>query len=153
MCAICDANVAHEVFNLKKQPPSGKIFFDWITPKRPLIIGGKLTKELFNKDDLKRWASVAINDGSLLKKENENINKAINNLKKEKLKSNDPHIIALAKVSGARLLYSEDGPLIEDFTNKELINNPRGKIYPKGKTENALKRWLQQNKSLCSTEF
>ena len=55
-------------------------------------------------------------------------------------------------MSGARLLYSEDGPLIEDFTNKKLINNPEGKIYPKGKKENALKRWLQQNKSLCSTK-
>ena len=149
MCTICDANVAHEIFNPKKQTPSGKIFLDWINQKRPLITGGKLTKELFNKDDLKRWASTAINDGRLKEYSNENIKKAIKNLKKEKLKSNDLHIIALAKVSGARLLYSNDSGLQEDFKNKKFIN---GKIYSSSKKERTLKKWLEQNKSLCSTK-
>ena len=152
MCAICDANVAHEVFNLKTQTPSGKIFLQWITPKRRLVIGGKLKEELFQKKEIKQWAYEVGKRGKLDYIKEEDFNRAIRSLKRERLKSNDPHIIALAKVSGARLLYSEDGPLIEDFTNKKLINNPEGKIYPKGKKENALKRWLQQNKSLCSTK-
>ena len=45
------------------------------------------------------------------------------------VKSDDPHIIALAQVSGARLLYSNDKSLQQDFKNKDLINNPRGKVY------------------------
>ena len=45
------------------------------------------------------------------------------------LKSNDPHIIALAQVSGSRLLYSNDSDLQDDFTDGRLINNPRGKVY------------------------
>jgi hypothetical protein len=45
------------------------------------------------------------------------------------LKSDDPHIIALAQVSGARLLCSRDQALHTDFGSKELVSNPRGKVY------------------------
>ena len=152
MCAICDANIAHEVFNPEKQTPSGKIFLEWITPKRQLIIGGKLKEELFNKEMIRKWAYTAINDGRLKEYSNENVTKVIKNLKKEKLKSNDLHIIDLARASGARLLYSDDSDLQDDFKNKNFINNPAGKIYPKGKKEKDLKKWLEQNKRLCSTK-
>lgn len=43
--------------------------------------------------------------------------------------SDDPHILALAVVSGARLLYSNDRLLQHDFKNLALINQPRGKVY------------------------
>lgn len=45
------------------------------------------------------------------------------------LKSDDPHIIALAQVSGARLLCSRDKALHQDFLAKELVDQPRGKVY------------------------
>lgn len=45
------------------------------------------------------------------------------------LTSDDPHIIALARVSGARLLISEDSALRNDFKNRTLIASPRGKVY------------------------
>ena len=74
-------------------------------------------------------------------------------LKGKKLQSNDRHIIALAKASGARLLYTGDGKLLrKDFDNKAYIDNPTGKIYPKGKKAKELKKWLEQNKWLCSTK-
>ena len=43
--------------------------------------------------------------------------------------SNDPHVLALAIVSGARLLYSNDADLQQDFKDKRLIDKPRGKVY------------------------
>ena len=43
--------------------------------------------------------------------------------------SNDQHIIALAQLSNARLLYTNDGPLTQDFVNSELIKDPKGKVY------------------------
>ena len=46
-----------------------------------------------------------------------------------KCRSNDEHIVGLARVSGARLLCTEDQDLQTDFRSKELINNPRGKIF------------------------
>ena len=44
-------------------------------------------------------------------------------------KSDDPHVIALAQISGARLLYSNDPDLQQDFGDKRLIDSPRGKVY------------------------
>ena len=44
-------------------------------------------------------------------------------------RSDDPHILALAQVSGSRLLYSADMDLQQDFKNKDFINSPRGKVY------------------------
>ena len=43
--------------------------------------------------------------------------------------SDDQHIIALAQLSGARLLCSFDQLLHSDFTNKKLLDKPRGKVY------------------------
>lgn len=45
------------------------------------------------------------------------------------MKSDDPHVLALARVSGARLLCSKDQDLHADFRNKTIIDKPRGKIY------------------------
>ena len=44
------------------------------------------------------------------------------------LKSDDPHIIALARFTGTCLLYTADSNLIKDFKNRRLLS-PRGKIY------------------------
>lgn len=42
--------------------------------------------------------------------------------------SDDEHVLALARVSGARLLYTEDKELIEDFKNSRILS-PRGKVF------------------------
>ena len=49
--------------------------------------------------------------------------------KNKTLRSDDPHVLALARFSGARVLFTADGDLKDDFKNKHLIDNPRGKIY------------------------
>ena len=46
-----------------------------------------------------------------------------------RLRSDDPHVLALARVSGARLLYTGDQNLIADFKDRYLIRSPRGKVY------------------------
>lgn len=45
------------------------------------------------------------------------------------LRSNDPHILALARASGARLLYTADQALIGDFKDPHIVSDPRGKVY------------------------
>ena len=45
------------------------------------------------------------------------------------LRSDDPHVLALARASGARLLYTADQNLISDFKNRRFIDGPRGKVY------------------------
>ena len=45
------------------------------------------------------------------------------------IKSDDEHILALARVSGARLLFSGDKDLHDDFKNPKIIGKPGGKVY------------------------
>ena len=47
---------------------------------------------------------------------------------KKAMESDDPHVLGLALVSGARLLYTNDQKLQQDFKNSALIR-PRGKVY------------------------
>ena len=65
--------------------------------------------------------------------------------------SDDPHILALAVVSGARLLYSNDRLLQHDFKNPALINQPRGKVYSTlyNAAFNQAKRRLLRNAPPC----
>jgi hypothetical protein len=46
-------------------------------------------------------------------------------------KSDDEHVIALARLSGARLLCTEDADLMSDFKNLTLVPSPKGRIYRK----------------------
>ena len=48
------------------------------------------------------------------------------------IRSNDTHVLALAIVSEARLLYSRDKMLREDFTNTHIIGEPDGRLYNNG---------------------
>jgi len=56
------------------------------------------------------------------------------------LRSDDSHIIALAKVSGARLLCSLDRDLHCDFVSKQLIDKPRGSVYQNSSHASLLKK-------------
>ena len=52
------------------------------------------------------------------------------NLKaRPELRSDDPHVLALARAARVRLLYTGDDDLILDFKDKRFIDRPRGKIY------------------------
>ena len=57
-------------------------------------------------------------------------------LQSSNLRSNDHHIIALAQVSGVKLLISSDRKLHADFTNKDIVG---GSIYQNKKHQHLLK--------------
>ena len=133
MCVIIDANTADDVFG-KHGPESTKKLFDQIiSGKLMFVVGGsKLINELDrisnSARDVIREALIA---GIGISVNNDVIDKTTEQVTNNyHLASDDQHIIALAQVSGARLLCSYDKDLHEDFKNKELINNPRGRIYP-----------------------
>ena len=66
-------------------------------------------------------------------------------------RSDDPHVLALAIVSGARLLYSNDAALQRDFKDKRLIDSPRGKVYStlEGNNFQRAHQRLLQRTDLC----
>ena len=131
MCAILDANVAYEIF-LPDQPPAGKKFLDWLNKgKGTLVVGGRLYEELsVSGQGFREWARQA-----LLAQKIRIEDKGAVEARTEALiaaggyGSDDPHVLALAQVSGARLLYSNDTALQQDFKDKRLVDRPRGKVY------------------------
>ena len=131
MCAIVDANVVHEVFG-SNLPPAGERFFDWIERgTKRLVVGGRLREELdASSENFRKWARVAVRTGKIRIVSKNEVDARTREVENEGgYESNDPHVLALAQVSGARLLYSNDDDLQEDFRNKSLIDQPRGKVY------------------------
>ena len=153
MCAIVDANVMHEVFGSNLQS-AGEQFFDWIEKgTKRLVVGGKLREELEqSSEDFRKWARVAIRTGKIRIVNTNEVDAKTREIENEGgYVSNDPHVLALAQVSGARLLYSNDGDLQEDFGKKSLIDRPRGKIYStrRNKDFQPVHRRLLANRNLC----
>ena len=130
MCAIVDANVAHEVFG-PSAPPAGEKFLDWLSKKRGrLVVGGKLLDELTSSKNFREWARELALAGKMHTVDRKAVTARTDQVQSEgACASDDPHVIALAQVSGARLLYSNDRRLQEDFKNPRLIHDPEGKVY------------------------
>ena len=131
MCAIIDASVSPEVFG-DDRTQRGLIIYEWLTRGRTgrLVVGGTLLRELSQYSKFKVWLAAAIPAGraqsirdAVVDEETESIRAG------EICRSNDHHVIALARISGARLLFTNDRNLEQDFKNRSLVPNPRGKIY------------------------
>ncbi len=137
MCAILDANLLGELFKRDADPAASQ-FLNWmLTGRCRLAVGGKLRQELERSEAFREWAVDAALDGRL-----QSINDdAVELLTKQLIQSNacqsdDEHIVALASISGARLLYSNDNDLQDDFRNNSLLQ-PRGRLLPLGGTRKA----------------
>lgn len=137
MCAILDNSVVTEVFG-ENRPPAGEKFFRWLNEGRGLLVlGGKLREELGENKKFSEWLKEAIRAGRVKSYKDAVVNKKTEKLRKaQSCRSNDQHVVALAQVSGARLLYANDVDLQKDFQNRCLIDNPRGKIYSTRKNRN-----------------
>ena len=130
MCVIVDANAAREVFGTGR-PPAGQGFFDWIdSGSGRLIAGGKLLKELARLEEFNRWWQQATLAGVAGRVKDDVVRAETTRLvERGACRSNDAHVVALALVGGARLLYTNDRKLQRDFKDRQLISGPPGKIY------------------------
>ena len=151
MCAILDSSVVHKVFG-SSRPSAGKEFHHWInTGYGRLAVGGKLRRELA-QTPAREWLRAAIGSGRVKQVNDGKIDQWALELRKSgACQSDDQHVIALAQLSGARWLYSEDGALRNDFKNRQLISSPRGSLYPEGDSKNARRnrKRLFAVKNLC----
>ena len=132
MCAIIDNNVRHEVFGgHDAQTPAGKFFLDWVeSPRGRLVIGGELRRELSEYGRFLTWMRTATRRNVVHSIDDERVDNETQSLQKQGVcNSNDAHVVALAKVSGARLLFTNDVLLQEDFRNPSIIRGTRGRIY------------------------
>lgn len=153
MCAIVDANTAREVFS-RDRPPAGDRFLSWINSgSGRLVAGGKLLRELGKLNDFKVWANEAVNSGKMRVLNDADVNARTELIDREGIISDDPHVLAVAQISGARLLYSNDKDLHSDFKNRKLIDHPSGSVYSTSRTSNFTKshRLLLGRKGICKS--
>ena len=130
MCIIVDTSVAPLVFS-NPTPPDYTPIFDWIENKGGcLIYGGRLKTELFVMGKVARrirgWSragrAMSVPDGDVDAVEKRLCNNGI-------CRSDDPHVIALARISFARTLCADDRDLETDFKDPTIVPKPRGRIY------------------------
>ena len=142
MCAIIDNSARDEVFG---SAPSQRAteFLKWLEEGHTKVaVGGRLLEELAGcndqpgADSFRQWLRTARMRGLAYEPDGdvdgqtEYLKTAVDERGRRLCRSNDPHVLALARVSGARLLFANDGPLIQDFQNNDILRRPRGKVYP-----------------------
>ena len=132
MCAIVDTNVYHEVFTTGSQSDAGKYFYDWLMKRNggTLVSGGGHLRELNRIADFKRVFAERLQAGRARRIPDEAVDSETDTLRSQGIcDSNDEHVLALAKVSGARLLFTNDGALQDDFRNRRIVPGTKGRVY------------------------
>ncbi len=130
MCLIIDASLASRIFDDAPEDDFIPVI-DWLRSETGMIVyGGKNGAELSKVAKAARYirqlaaAGHAYNVPAAQVDEEES--KVVS---MATLRSNDAHVIALARVSNARVLCTEDEALIQDFKDLEFVPRPKGKIY------------------------
>ncbi len=144
MCLIVDTNVASKFFRAQEFPEALPLW-KWVNgPRGCLVYGGTdLEREYKRVNEAQRVLRSLKQAGRAIEADRSQVDRVRDELlEEESCRSNDQHIIALARVSGSRLLYSEENWnfLLDDFKNPVLINKPRGKIYKRSEHKDLLKR-------------
>jgi len=129
MCLIVDANVASDFF-CAKAPHYKEVFEAVLEGRCCVYYGGKLRREYAQmRTVLLRILSLDKAGRAKVLPDNEIDQLTANLTRANVCKSNDAHVIALAMVANSRLLCTNDQFLQDDFTNKDLLAKPRGKVY------------------------
>ncbi len=134
-CAILDADCIGEVFG-REESDAGAEFLRWLLDgKLRLVSGGQAQEELRRNTEFRRWAAARPPNLMVLSQRAIDPEKAELDRRKQEyndVRSNDTHVLALALASGARLLYSRDRALRDDFVNGSIILSPWGQLYNEG---------------------
>jgi hypothetical protein len=127
VCLIVDANVRNL---LSERNSLVNAWLNGQTGNPRLVAGGKLLEELANKEDVGKRLIELERAGRLRSPDRTMLSWEETRLRRDgRCVSNDHHVLALAIVSGARTLATNDDDLIGDFKNKAIIDQPRGSVY------------------------
>jgi predicted nucleic acid-binding protein len=140
MCVIVDANLASKVFSRTLADPEFKPVLRWLYHGEGILVyGGHNEKELRIIGDAAAAITELHRSGKAVPFGSAELAPQEAYLRKQGIKSNDPHVLALARVSRARTLVSHDKPLHDDFKNLALVPSPRGMIYQNSSHQKCLK--------------
>ena len=131
MCLIIDSCVAHRAVNMA-DPDFAPVRDSLSAGEQVLVIGGQLLREYKKYREIVRFVVELDRRGRARIVRDERVDAETQRITDSGLcGSNDQHLVALARVTGARLLCTSDGAAAHDFTRKELLDHPRGKVYQK----------------------
>ena len=130
MCVIVDNDVRDEVFG-GAESAAGSFMLDWLTTgKGRLVVGGKLRAELGGSQAFATWLRTALRVGRVIDIGDTAVDAEEAALERSRLcRSNDTHVLALARKSNARLLFTNDRKLQQDFRDPKIVASPRGHVY------------------------
>ena len=149
MCMILDSS---QWGNFLRKKPDMDPAHNWIDRQSGKIITSKHPKIQQEQEPLiKKWQAQrkrAGREDSILwiaerkveDAQNQKLKEILQKSKQSLKSKNDPHILALALASGAKLLATLDQDLIKDWTNKKIIG---GKIYKKQKKRSQTEKILK----------
>lgn len=138
MCLIIDACVTHRVINLADRDYE-PVRASLLTSKQILVVGGQLRLEYIQYPPFRRFLAELDRKGRVRTVSDVDIDAATAEVEASgECESNDAHLIALARVTGARVLCSEDTKATRDFKRKSLLDRPRGKVYQNRKHRHLL---------------
>ncbi len=138
MCLIVDANAAGVLL------AQASAVTEWLLGEHGsprLVASGVLRDELLRLEKVRRFLVALDRAGRLRRVDAVELRRQEQALRVPgACASNDPHVLALAIVSGARTLVTFDNALTADFKNSRIINNPRGSVYRNPATHSRLLR-------------
>ena len=163
MCAIIDTNIVGELWEPGGNP-AGQGFRRAVEGGRiPLVLGGSKMNQELGLDSpgtatrLKLWIQQLRAAGCLRRESNSTVDTMTRTLElsegtESHISSNDHHVIALAVLSGVRLLYTNDQKLTYDFGNRQILKLPKGRVYSTRRNDdfNKQRRDLLARPDLCT---
>jgi hypothetical protein len=131
MCIIIDASVAGIFMSrAAEHTRNTKPVHDWLDSGGRIVYGGKNREELAQVIDVMVYIQELRKAGKASPIPDEQVNRDEETVRKmDIVRSDDPHVLALARVSHARLLFANDQLLEDDFGNTQIVPRPKGKVY------------------------
>jgi len=133
VCLIVDNSVRDRVFFKPEDRDFQDLHSCLMGNGRPvvkIVYGGELRREYLRRKDMMEQLAALDRKGQAKIISDAEVDNETKAVKATGLcRSNDEHVIALARVGRVRLLCASDNDLKRDFRNKALIDEPRGKIY------------------------
>lgn len=133
MCLIVDVNLCHKVFcdtpSEDFAPIHRALFGQSPGLRAKLVYGGKLRKEYWHAAAIRQRVLLLDRIGRARKLADDMVDAEQARIEGgTAILSDDPHILALARVGRVTLLCTLDEDLVADFTNPQLVSG-RGRVY------------------------
>ena len=148
MEAIIDTNVVSKVLLPDRDPAFEPVRKKLLCGEMKLAYGGRLRREYVRINRIRSALKRLDQNGFAILYPDGEVDKEARRVRTTcDCKSNDHHVLALARISGARLLCTLDRALTEDFTDKSLVDKPRGRVYKRASKSHI--RLLEEYSQLC----